>query len=385
MLRNVSTCDIFILLGKSNGNLKVRTDLGETGKKMKRRCFPSVSKFLILISVFFVAVAPSSFSQRKQNHNELTLIGASYIPVGYDPYFFPGMKCFVDMVNEKGKGLVKLDMYWGGTLLSANQLLPGLLAGCADIVVAPSTYFAGTFPVLGIRSMPLWDNIQESYRSLKFGSPFAVFENEILKKKNIFQLSAGGVIFEFLWTRDKKVQCPEDMKGLKIRVSGKIQAKIVQSLGAIPVTLPSAELPQALQRGVIDGAIINPWTAQGRGVEEYCKYLLVHPICGISNSLFVLQDRWEKWPEEVRKLLLDVSVEHENIMFESSNSLINDAQLYEEIIPFYESKGMQAVYISKENAQKFQNAVVPAINWWKKEVGHDTGKKALRYIMKNEF
>ena len=352
---------------------------------MSRRHVSGVCIFLILIFVLFFSIVSSSFAQRQQNHEELTLIAASYIPVGYDPYFFPGVKSFVDMVNEKGKGLVKLDMYWGGTLLSSNQLLPGLLAGCADIIIVPSTFLAGTFPILGIRSMPLWDNITDSYRSLKFGSPFAAFEKEVLIKKNIFQISAGGVIFEFLWTRDKKVQCPDDMKGLKIRVPGKIQAKIIQSLGAIPVTLPSAELPQALQRGVIDGAIINPWSAQGRGIEEYCKYLLVHPISGISSSLFALYDKWNQWPKDIRDLLIDASVEYEKLMFGSSKSLISDTQLYEEIIPFYESKGMQAVYISKENAQKFRNSVAPAIDWWKKEVGHDTGNKVLRYIMKDEF
>jgi len=352
---------------------------------MKRIVYSYLSMFVVLMLVFLITSTSSGFFQPESKHDELKFIAATYIPVGYDPYFYPGIKRFVDMVNEKGKGLVKLDIYWGGTLLSSNQLLPGLLAGSVDIIIAPSTYLAGTFPILGIRSMPLWDKTIDSYRSLKFDSPIALLENEILTKKNIFKLFAGGVIFEFLWTRDKKVQCPDDMKGLKIRVSGKIQAKIVKSMGAIPVTLPSAELPQALQRGVIDGAIINPWTAQGRGIEEYCKYLLVQPISGISSSMFVLYDQWNKWPKDIRNLFTDVSVDYEEMMFGSLKSLINDAQLYEEIIPFYESKGMQAVYISKENAQKFRNALGPAIDWWKNEVGHDKGDKVVDFILKDEF
>ena len=159
------------------------------------------------------------------------------------------------------------------------------------------------------------------------------------------QLSATGIIFEFLWTRRIIVQSPEDMQGLKIRVPGLIQAKIIQSLGAIPVALPSAELPQALQRGVVDGAIMNPWTAQGRGVEEYCKYMLVYPICGISNSLYVMRDTWDSWPLDVRMIIKTAVGEYEKMAFGSSSAKINDQQLASEIIPFYESRGIQAVYI----------------------------------------
>lgn len=340
---------------------------------------------LALICFFIVTPYSSAIFKNKSKDKELKLIAASYIPVGYDPYFYPGTERFVEMFNQRGNGVVHLDIYWGGTLLSANQLLPGLLAGSADIIIVPSSYLAGTFPILGIRSAPLWDNILDSYRYLRSGSPFSLFENEVLAKKNIFQVSAGGVVFEFLWTRDRKVECPQDMKGLKIRVPGKIQGKIVKSLGAIPVTLPSAELPQALQRGVIDGAIINPWTAQGRGIEEYCSFLLVQPICGISNSLFVLYDKWKKWPKDIRHIFREISFEHEEMMYGSSMALINDSQLYKEIIPFYESKGMEAVYISKENAEKFRNAVEPAIDWWKNEVGKDIGNKVFKLIKKDKF
>ncbi len=52
-----------------------------------------------------------------------------------------------------------------------------------------------------------------------------------------------------------------DLKGKKIRVSGIAKADVVRALGAIPTTMPFAEVVPALQRGVIDGAITG--TAAG--------------------------------------------------------------------------------------------------------------------------
>lgn len=337
-------------------------------------------RFIILIIGLIVFSASCNGLQTPQKDKGMTLVVASYIPVGYDPYLYPGMKLFVDMVNERGKGTVRLDIYWGGTLLRSKQLLPGLQAGSADMIFVPSTYLVGSFPVLGMRAMPLWDELYDSYQSLKIGSPLAVYENKILEEKNIIQLSGAGVLFEFLWTRDKVVRRVEDMKGLKIRVPGKVQARIIQSLGAIPVTLPSAELPQALQRGVVDGAIMNPWTAQGRGIEEYCKYILIHPICGISNSIYVMNDVWNSWPEKVRNVILEAAVEYERKLYGSDDSLINENQLENDLIPFFEGKGMEAVYLRKEDVRDFKKAIKPAVEWWVREVGPGIGKKMLGYI-----
>jgi TRAP-type C4-dicarboxylate transport system substrate-binding protein len=46
-----------------------------------------------------------------------------------------------------------------------------------------------------------------------------------------------------------------DWEGLKIRVYGRWVGKFVESLGAVPVVIPTGELPMALQRKTVDGAL----------------------------------------------------------------------------------------------------------------------------------
>ncbi|MCD6152292.1 MAG: TRAP transporter substrate-binding protein DctP [Syntrophobacterales bacterium] len=337
-------------------------------------------RFSVLALALLVAfVIMPSVSHGAQNNKEFQITAASYIPPNY-PYVGPGQGLFVDMVNKRCKGIVHINAYWGGTLLKGKQLLPGLQAGTADLILHTGAYLLGTYPIIGVQILPVWKNINTSFQGLKMGSPLAKLQNDILKKKNLYQLATAGMVPEFLWTRTKLVRKPADMKGLKIRVAGKVEAKVIQALGAAPVTMPSAELPQALQRGVVDGALMNPWTAQGRGIEEFCKYMLVMTLSCQTTPVYVLWDKWNSWPEDVRKALTDVARDWEpGYIGPNPDAILRDDQLKTEVIPFYEKKGMTAIYPTKEEARAFQQAVRPVIDWWVKQVGEDVGRKALKY------
>ena len=115
------------------------------------------SALVLALLVAFVIMPATSYGAQKA-HKEMKLIMASYCPVGY-PYLYEGGKIFPDLVNERGKGIVQIDAYWGGTLLKGDQLLPGLQAGTADIIFQTGSYLLGSFPIIGIQSIPVWDNI----------------------------------------------------------------------------------------------------------------------------------------------------------------------------------------------------------------------------------
>jgi len=338
------------------------------GRHLVLSCF-------IALSIFILPM----LSHGASSNEEVTLRMANYIPIGYDPYIYPSAKLFVDMINNRGKGIVQIDAYWGGTLLKAKQLLPGLQAGTADMIFIPGAYLLGSFPILGVESLPLWKTINASYEVNMIGTPLAKLKNDQLKKKNVMQLVTSGVLPEFLWTRNKLVRSPSDLKGLKIRTSGKVASKLIQILGAVPVSMPSAELPMALQRGVVDGATMNPWTAQGRGVEEYCKYMLIYPLAGITNPVYVQYEKWNKLPEKVRKVLTDVAVDWQGKAIGPANAIINDNQMKTELLPYYEKKGVKTIFLNKEEEKAFDTALTPLIKWWVKSVGTQLGNKALDY------
>jgi len=56
----------------------------------------------------------------------------------------------------------------------------------------------------------------------------------------------------------RKLHSIEDLKGLKIRVSGPAQAQLVTALGAAPVGMSATDVAEALSRGIYDGTL-NGW------------------------------------------------------------------------------------------------------------------------------
>lgn len=333
---------------------------------------------LSLIFVITLILSPITAYSADKSHPEMKLVYATYLPVGY-PGVYDGHKLFVDLVNERGKGIVQLDAFFSGTLLKGRELLPGLQAGTADIVALPSAYMLGSFPVLGVRQLPIWPSSKYALEKLKIGTPSEKIINDILKKKNFFELGAAGVMGEYLWTKKKLVRRPEDIKGLKIRVAGKIEAQLIKAWGGVPVQLPSAEAAQALQRGIIDGVLSVTITAKGRGFYEFCKYVLVYNLSTMDTPLFTLRDKWESWPDDVKKILMDAAIDWEPRFMGGDDAFVNQA-LFDEHLAFFKKHGMTLVYLNKEEAKAFRKSVKPVIGWWLDKVGTEDGNKVLNSV-----
>ena len=342
----------------------------------KRSDISNTIKKFSVIGIVFMSLLVVPFFGSSVLAKEMKMKMATYIPVNY-PLVYDTQNFFVQQVNKTGKGIVQIDMYWGGTLLGGKQILSGLRAGTADIVFQTTAYFLGSFPVLGIQNLPIWPDIGYAYERLKIDTPLYHIQNEALKKKNIRQIAVGGTVLEYLWTRDRKVANPSDLKGLKIRVAGKLEAMAIKFMGGTPLTMASAEVPIALQRGTIDGVLINPWTAKGRGVEDYCKYMLIYPLTSQSTPIYMTAEKWEKLPQNVQQVLNDAAKEWEAHMV---SIVSGEANLEKEILPYYEKIGMEMVYPNEEQNAAFKKSLDPLTQWWVKQVGEETGKKALKYV-----
>ena len=82
-----------------------------------------------------------------------------------------------------------------------------------------------------------------------------------------------------LWTsepnvlimKDKEVRVPDDIKGLKIRVSGAFPAQVIEALGATPVQMPANEMYNALQTGLIDGIMTGGSAIHDFKIDEVAR------------------------------------------------------------------------------------------------------------------
>ncbi|MEZ9708300.1 TRAP transporter substrate-binding protein [Vibrio breoganii] len=107
-----------------------------------------------------------------------------------------------------------------------------------------------------------------------------------------------------------KIQTPDDMKGLKIRVQNSpIDIDTMISLGASPVPISSTEVYSALQQGVVDGAENNIPTYFANRHYEVAKYYSEDHHSMIPDILAVSTEVWSRISEEDKQTIKQISVE----------------------------------------------------------------------------
>ena len=101
----------------------------------------------------------------------------------------------------------------------------------------------------------------------------------------------------FLLTTKKQVKTLEDLKGMKIRVTGGPPTEQIKALGAVPTPIPMPDIYQALDKGVIDG-MGAPWEAiHGFRLYEVAKYYTMVPLSAVYFSLCTNKQKWKSLPQ----------------------------------------------------------------------------------------
>jgi len=95
-----------------------------------------------------------------------------------------------------------------------------------------------------------------------------------------------------------------DLKGKKVRASGRTTAEFLQALGAEGITLNFSEVPGALQRGVIDCAVTGSLSGYSSGWHEVSTHLYPLPVGGWDHVITAMNGKkWNSLSEETQQWL----------------------------------------------------------------------------------
>jgi TRAP-type C4-dicarboxylate transport system substrate-binding protein len=207
-------------------------------------------------------------------------------------------------VEKRTGGKVVVNTFPGGTLLGAKNMMDGVIAGQADIgnlcmayqpgrfIVTNATALPLGFPNARVASLALWD-LWEKYKPEEFSK---------VKVLTMFTCAPANIYAKV------PVRNLGDLEGLQLRASGGV-LQVMKALGAAPVGMPQSATPEALQKGVVKGAVSSLETLKDFKYAEMCKYVTiingpVYPFAVVMNW-----DSWNKLPKDVQKVMDDMSVE----------------------------------------------------------------------------
>jgi TRAP-type C4-dicarboxylate transport system substrate-binding protein len=168
--------------------------------------------------------------------------------------------------NNRIKCQIYPAMQLGGT---PPQLYDQAKDGVADIVWTVPGYAAGRFPLSQVFELPFTMTNAEATSRAAWEFVQAHGQQEF---KDVHLLAAHvhgpGVMF----TTKKQMKSMDDFKGMKFRAPTPLTNKMLAMLGATPVGMPVPAIPEALSKGVIEGAVIPYQVAPSLKVHELVKF-----------------------------------------------------------------------------------------------------------------
>ena len=201
-------------------------------------------------------------------------------------------------LNELSQGKMRLQIYPNQQLGSERECLELLQIGSLDMTKVSGAVLENFAPKLRIFGLPfLFDNKDHLFKVLD-----GTIGKELLKEGEEYWLKGVGFYdsgSRSFYTKERPVEQPEDLEGLKIRVQESVSAfDMVKQLGASPTPISWGELYTALQQGVVDGAENNPPSFYLSRHYEVCKYYSIDEHTMIPDVLLVSTHLWNRLSSE---------------------------------------------------------------------------------------
>lgn len=220
-----------------------------------------------------------------------------------------GMVYMAELVKEESEGAMEIEIYPNSQLGSERECLELLQIGSIGMTKVSGAVLEAFDPDLRIFGMPyIFQDREHFYRTIDgpIGEEL-LLASEKFWLRGLTYFDAGARSF---YTRNKAIETPDDLYGLKIRVQESNTAmQMVASLGGTGTPLAWGELYTALQQGVVDGAENNIPSLLTSRHYEVCQYYSLNEHTYVPDLLMISKLVWDGLNDQEKKWLKDAADE----------------------------------------------------------------------------
>ena len=275
---------------------------------------------------------------------------------------------FCDEIKKRTNGKVEIAYYPSGILTTATKMFEGVVNGVSDIGLSHCEYTRGRFPVTETLSLPL--GYPSGYVA---GQVANDFYNQFHQKEwdavHVLLFYSTGP--QIISTVKKPVRTLEDLKGLKIRATGR-PADVLKALGGTPVGVEMADIYDGLQRGVVDGLLTSMEVQKGWKTGEIIRYATLSYKVGTVYTFYIVmnKNKWNALPEDAKKIFTETAAQWKDKYGVASNDIDIEGR------DFLLKNGGQLIPLSDEESKRWTTAAHPVIEKHLKELEAKGNKRA---------
>lgn len=278
---------------------------------------------------------------------------------------------FVEAVNTRGEGVVRIDVRGGPEVIPNSQLGTAQQSGLIDMIHNPAGLYlemvpegevlsAGTVTPMDARENGAWDLLSSIYQ-------------EKGNARLIAHLDASAGFH--IWTVDEPPLAADgmlDFSGLVLRASP-LYRTFFETLGATFVILPGPEVYTSLERGVINGTAYPALGYHAFGWDRFTRYRVDPSFFRMDVLISMNNDSFEALSPEAQQIILETGREFERTSFEETAALAE--RLRQEMV----DAGQQVVEMTGEGRERFLATAANA-SWERMESRDPTHVAELRAL-----
>lgn len=211
------------------------------------------------------------------------------------------------LLEERTSGRIKIEIFWGQSLVDAKNVVKAASTGICDIAIASPQYepsklplsLVGQMPGVGIHML----NRANAYWDLMNQEPLlSEFTQYALRPLTLVLITEQVLI-----SRDP-LRTVADIKGKKLSATG-IMGDTIALLGAVPIAMSPGEQYDGLKKGIIDGSGAPYGAINDFKFYEAAKYVTNFHFGSRIMPTVIREEAWKKLPSDIQKIIIDSALD----------------------------------------------------------------------------
>lgn len=259
-------------------------------------------------------------------------------------------QAFFDRVDELSDGLITIEIVADSASIPPFESFDPLARGVVDLAVTSTVYFTDQVPEPMI-DMAVTSPEEEAFRQTGALDLF----NQVLEEHDVHMLGWTGSGERFHLVGNARLEAA-DFSGLNVRTFPAIN-NFVLSLNGSPVTVPFAEVYEALERGVVDLAVSPINSIRQERLYEVSDYLIYPSFLQVRDALLINKGVWDGLSDWKRGILEQAVVEHEKFARANREQAAEESERvaleHAEAVELPEQEGTRLVEAARESTWDF--------------------------------
>jgi TRAP-type C4-dicarboxylate transport system substrate-binding protein len=288
-----------------------------------------------------------------------------------------GIEAMADFYKKESKGAFEIKIAYGAALGPERQSPEAIKSGGYEGAQLCAGYYPNKFPLMTVLELPFLAprTLTENEKVYESFMKYPPIVKEMADRWNIKYFGPLFLpAYEFMG--NKRIASVADMKGVKMRISG-LNAKALQTFGAVPTMVTAPESYQALERGTIDSfGFPYSYSFGAYKLYEVAKYVTEGmAMNGFACWNGISLTAWNKLPDDLKAKLPQAQALAAAALIEAFKK--ED----EKWIPIFKQK-LEVTEFPEAERNKLVEASIPIWKAWAKEqdAAGRPGTEVLDYV-----